>query len=241
VLRSAVSGAVSGVRNDGALISILDTRRVRTVVPDAATGVQWGGEEVFLDILDPYLGGSIHALELGCGGGRITRLVAPKVAELVASDISDAMLAEARENLRGVSNVRFRRVSPLTLASFPDRSFDVVFSHDVFVQFEMNQTLALLDEACRVLKPGGHCVVSFLTIDRPAWAAKQLELVRNAARSGGFGPSLSRPYVSSQLHALFEAAGLEVVAYRHTRFDDEVDRPHYVIAGRRPPEDHPSA
>lgn len=234
LLRSAVIGAVSGIRNDGALVSILDTRRVRSVVPDAATGVQWGGEETFLEVLGSFLFAQARALEIGCGGGRITRLVAPQVAEVIACDVSEIMLTEARENLAGLRNITFVRTPPLTLAPLPDAAFDLVFSHDVFVQFELNHTLSMLDEARRVLRPGGVCVVSFVTIDRPAWAARQLELVRQAARAGRLGPSLARPYVPAQLDALYETAGFDVVERRHAHLDGDADRPHYVVAGRVP-------
>jgi SAM-dependent methyltransferase len=233
VLRSAVNGAVRGVRSDPSLSSILDMKRVRSVVPDAATGVQWGGADVFLDVLDAYLSPSKRVLEIGCGGGRITRFVAPKVGDLVASDISDVMLAEARENLDGsASNVRFAQTQPYALAGLEDSSFDVVYSHDVFFHFELNHALALLDETRRVLKTGGACVISFVTVDREDWAATQLRLVREAAARGtGFGPSLGRPYVAAQLDALYDMVGLEVVVRRYARLDEEADRPHYILVG----------
>lgn len=233
VLRSVVTGAVNGVRGNAPLASILDMHRVRAVVPDAATGVQWGGAAVFLEVLDGYLSPSARVLEIGCGGGRITRLVAPKVREVVASDISEIMLAEARENLAGsAQNVRFALSQPYALDGFPDSSFDVVYSHDVFFHFELNHVLALLDESRRVLKPGSACVISFVTIDRADWAATQLELVRSAvARGTGFGPTLSRPYVAAQLDALYETAGFEVVVRRYARLDEDADRPHYVVVG----------
>jgi hypothetical protein len=59
------------------------------------------------------------------------------------------MLDEARENLAGERNVIFHRADGFHLAGFPDASFDLVYAHDVFVTFDLNQALALLDEAHR--------------------------------------------------------------------------------------------
>lgn len=232
LVKTAIAGAIGAVRDHGALVFLVDARRVRTVVPDAAIGVQWQGEEFFVDVLLGRTSPDASALEIGCGTGRITRRIAPYVKELVAADISREMLAEARANLAEAPNVRFVPTGGFTLSEFPDGSFDLVFSHDVFTQFQPNQVLALLDSARRVLRPGGLCVISFVTIDRPAWAARHLERVREAARSGRFGPSLTCPFTSGQLEALLRTAGFEVVDARHASLDDDADPSHFVAIGR---------
>jgi ubiquinone/menaquinone biosynthesis C-methylase UbiE len=122
------------------------------------------------------------------------------------------MLDEARENLAGERNVTFHRASGFHLSDFPDASFDLVYAHDVFVTFDLNQALALLDEAHRTLRAAGHLVVSFYTIDRPHWAEIQLETVRRAARSGRFSAGHPRAYTAAQVDAMCEAVGLRVVA-----------------------------
>lgn len=46
-------------------------------------------------------------LDLGCGPGNFTKLIAPHVKQVIGVDISDEMLKYARENTRDFSNVRF--------------------------------------------------------------------------------------------------------------------------------------
>ena len=230
--RAAAAGAVSAVRNDGALISIVEGNRIRSVVPDAATGAHWHGEQFFVDMVAAHVGEDASALEIGCGGGRITRLIAPSVRHLVAADVSQVLLDEARTNLAAVDNVRFIQTAGFTLSEFPDASFDAVYSHDVFVQFELNETLAMLDSARRVLRGRGICVVSFVTIDRPAWSKRQLEVVRAAARLGRFGRTVRRPYTAAQIEALYRAAGFDVIDTRYASLDDDADPAHFVAVGQ---------
>ncbi|KAB0681194.1 trans-aconitate 2-methyltransferase [Aureimonas leprariae] len=66
------------------------------------------------------------AVDLGCGPGNSTELVAERYpdATVLGLDTSDAMLAQARERLPGT---RFERADIGTLAA--DRSFDLVYSN----------------------------------------------------------------------------------------------------------------
>jgi len=226
------------VRNDLTLAWVLDSRRIRRLIPDAPSGIGWHGEEAFLGALLPHVHGRARVLEIGCGAGRIARQVAPRAGEVTCSDVSRIMLDEARENLAGERNVIFHRADGFHLAGFPDASFDLVYAHDVFVTFDLNQALALLDEAHRTLRTGGHLVVSFYTIDRPPWAATQLELVRRAARSGRFSAGHPRAYTAAQVDAMCEAVRLRVVDRRYGEGKTEGDRGHYVVVAepvsRRP-------
>ena len=210
VVRSAVTGLVHGIRTNEDLAYYLGYRRVRRVVPDAAAGATWWGQEAFLEVLFPRLTSDLTALELGAGAGRISRHVAPRVRDLVCSDVSRVMLEEARENLSAHPNVRYAVTRGFTLDGFADAMFDVVYSHDVFEFFDGNSALALLDETRRVLRPGGACVISFYTMENPGWASEQLSIARRAARSGTSALRV-RPWTLPQMEAMFKVVGLDVV------------------------------
>ena len=232
--RSAAKGAIQGVRGDQSLPWILHDEHARSISPDTGSHVTGHGLDVFLDALGPRLVPGARVLDLGCGGGRVARLVAGQVGELVCADISEVMLAEARRALTGSTNVSFVRTRGLELENMEGESFDVLYAHDVFVTFDPNPLLALLDEGRRVLRPGGAFVASFYTIDRPAWAEAQLSLVRRGRRWGEFGASYPRPYTAGQIDALFDAAGLTVADRRYGPYEEgSSSRAHYVVAGER--------
>ena len=147
-----VQGAKDGVRQDPGLVWAVDIERIRRAVPDAAIGAGWHGLGEFLAVLRPRLGSDMEVLELGCGGGRVSDRVAPLVRKLVASDVSDALLEEARRNLARHSKVEFVKTSGYTLSELPDDHFDVAYAHDVFVTFD--PTLALLDSTVQRPIPG---------------------------------------------------------------------------------------
>jgi SAM-dependent methyltransferase len=211
--RSAVRGAVSGLRDDAELNWYLRSLRVRGVVPDAATGSVWFGVEQFVSVLSPHLPPDGRALELGAGAGRVSRHVAPLVGELVCTDVSRIMLDEARENLAQHGNITFLQTGGHQLLQFGDHEFDVVYSHDVFEFFDGNPALALLEEVGRVLRPAGTAVISFYALDSPVWAHEQLRIARRSA--GHQSVAQVRPYAIAQMEMLFRLAGLEVVEH-HT-------------------------
>jgi ubiquinone/menaquinone biosynthesis C-methylase UbiE len=230
-LKLAFQGALEGLRGDPALAWVIHGERVRQVVPDAATGVLWRGEELFLEALRPRLSPSDRVLEVGCGAGRISRHVAPLVRELVCSDISKQMLREAERNLAEFDNVGFLLASGFDLEGIDEGSFDAVFAHDVLTNMDPNQLLAILDACRRVLVEGGCCVVSFMSIDRPESAQEQLERVRRLAAAGRFGASATRAYLAEQIDAWATLAGLTVVDRHHGKPEDPEADGHYVVVG----------
>lgn len=91
-------------------------------------------------------------LEIGCGKGRITEMISGWAESYVAVDPDRAALDEAEVRVPGVSFVQGDGEE----LQFPAESFDVVvFSLSLH---HMDAPLAL-DEAYRVLRPGGLCVV----------------------------------------------------------------------------------
>jgi ubiquinone/menaquinone biosynthesis C-methylase UbiE len=101
------------------------------------------------------------ALELGCGGGRITATGVKLFKHVYATDISAEMLRKAKEAI-AAENVSFHKLDGFTLKDFGDNTIDYVYSHDVFVQLSSIQVYPYLSEIKRVLKDGGIGLVSAL-------------------------------------------------------------------------------
>lgn len=73
------------------------------------------------------------------------------------------------------------------------------------------QLLAMLDEIARVLRPGGVCISNYGLIDDLETVEQRLDAVRRAARSRRFNGSVQHACIQSQVTALHDAAGLDVV------------------------------
>ncbi|XP_068184759.1 putative methyltransferase DDB_G0268948 [Antennarius striatus] len=95
------------------------------------------------------------AVDLGCGTGQNSRVLAPYFQEVVGIDISECQLEEARM-VPGYPNITYRKGSAEELP-FPDGSVDLVTAATAAHWFDRSRFLA---EAIRVLKPRG-CMALF--------------------------------------------------------------------------------
>lgn len=103
----------------------------------------------FLEHLRP----GIRALELGCGTGMFTRLCAPSGAAIVAIDLSEPLLRDARSRTAS-SNVTYE-VADAHALRYHDATFDVVYGSSVLHHLELAPAL---NESHRVLCHGGRIV-----------------------------------------------------------------------------------
>lgn len=110
-------------------------------------------------------------LEIGCGVGRVGKHLAPRCRKWIGADVSPNMLKFAAERLREFKNVEFVELSGNDLRPVADNSIDVVYSTVVFMHLESWDRYAYVEEAFRVLRPGGKLYVDNVNLCSDAgWA-----------------------------------------------------------------------
>lgn len=101
-----------------------------------------------------------RALDVGCGNGLFTLQISRRVREVHGVDIAaNAFTATARDH----PAIKFSQMNAESLA-FRSGAFDVVTCVET-LEHLLNPGVAL-DEMWRVLKPGGHLIVSYPTINQ---------------------------------------------------------------------------
>jgi ubiquinone/menaquinone biosynthesis C-methylase UbiE len=97
---------------------------------------------------------SWRVLDVATGAGHTALAFAPLVAKVIASDVTDQMLAQAKALAaeRNLTNVKIAR-APAEDLPFPDMSFDLVTCR--LAAHHFRDVRAFVAEAFRVLWPGG--------------------------------------------------------------------------------------
>lgn len=144
--------------------------------------------DLLLGSVDVELKPADHVVEIGCGVGRLTRVVAERVASVVAVDVSKDMLEIAQRENAALSNVRWMLGDGESLAGIDDASADAVVSHVVFQHIpDPAITLGYVREVGRVLRPGGVAALH-LSNDKsvhdwkPSWKDRVRELLGRAPK-----------------------------------------------------------
>jgi SAM-dependent methyltransferase len=133
--------------------SRLDYRR-----PDLERFWAGGDEDLerFLAELGLGLDQGAVVVEIGCGVGRLTRALSPRVARVIALDVSEEMVRLAREHNPELENVEWLLGDGRSLSGVPDGVADGCLSHVVFQHIpDPEITLGYVREMGRVLRPGG--------------------------------------------------------------------------------------
>jgi SAM-dependent methyltransferase len=112
--------------------------------------------DTVLAAVDAEVGPGDVVLDIGCGVGRLTRVLAERAAHVHAIDVSAEMLEQARDLNAHLTNVTWHHGDGTTLHPIEDSSVDAVVSHVVFQHIPDPQvTLGYVREMGRVLRPGG--------------------------------------------------------------------------------------
>ncbi len=112
----------------------------------------------FLAMLPPVDGQT--GLDLGCGEGHNTRLIAKRGARMTGLDLAEIFIRHAREEeQRAPLGITYHHASAVELP-YAKESFD--FAVGCMSLMDIPETSQVLEEAWRVLRPGGFLQFSIL-------------------------------------------------------------------------------
>jgi len=146
-----------------------------------------------------------HALDIATGGGHTALKFAPFVQHVVASDLTLPMLHAARQFItaQSVTNLSFTAADAENLP-FATAAFDLVTCR--IAPHHFPDCFRFVQEAARVLKPGGRLLIEDQLVpedDRAARYIDSFERLRD--------PSHHRIYAAYEWQGMFLDAGLEVL------------------------------
>jgi ubiquinone/menaquinone biosynthesis C-methylase UbiE len=133
------------------------TRQDYNLIADefAATRQEIWPELTFL--FEGYLTEGEKVLDLGCGNGRWFKLFQKKKVDYVGVDFSERLIKIAKRNY---PQAKFQTTDVLKLP-FPNNYFDKIYSIAVLHHIPSEELrLKSLEEAKRVLKPGGFLILT---------------------------------------------------------------------------------
>ena len=99
-----------------------------------------------------------HALDFGCGVGRLTQALAAHFDRVAGVDIAPSMIEQARRINRFGEKCQYHLNERSDLRLFPDRQFDFIYTNITLQHMEPRYSKGYLLEFLRILKPGGLLV-----------------------------------------------------------------------------------
>lgn len=105
-----------------------------------------------------------RGLELGCGAGYFTRLLAPHVDQLVAYDISPTAIARARTAVGGDRTIDFRAGNAMDYAWRADGPWDLIVMNDTICYlgwlYSFFDIAWFASEVHEAIRPGGRFLMA---------------------------------------------------------------------------------
>ena len=163
-----------------------------------------------LRTLDEVLEPAAKVLDVASGTGQLLPALVKFGQEVVAIDLTPAMLEESRKRHAGEARIVYA-VGDASRLPYPDHAFDIVASARFLHLFEPARQAEFIAEMARVVRPGGLLVVDFYSADARRLFWLPITLYRLLARK--------RPENDYRVNLRFaretlEGLGLQPVATR---------------------------
>jgi len=162
-------------------------------------------------IREAGIGPGMRVLDIGCGGGDVSMLLAEAVGSsghVVAIDREERTmgLASARAQQAGLDRIEFVLTTDEEFTGFAP--FDAAVGR--YVLFHQPDPAAMIRRAAAAVRPGGVVAFHEMVVSAEALAIPPLELWTRLARSayGAARAGLPSPDAGGRLTPLFEDAGL---------------------------------
>ena len=148
-----------------ALSTTEDQAKLHVIGVTEEAALQSTGEETLRFLQDSVgIGKDDVVLEIGCGVGRVGKVVAPLCRKWIGCDVASNMLSLTAQRLKDFSNVELVELSGYDLSGIADASVDVVYCTVVFMHLESWDRYNYISEAFRVLRSGGRIYVDNINL-----------------------------------------------------------------------------
>jgi ubiquinone/menaquinone biosynthesis C-methylase UbiE len=156
-----------------------------------------------------------HLLEIGCGMGYDSLEFLRRGVRVTATDLTENAVRLARRHfeLEGVTAESVHVENALRL-SFDDGTFDAVWSNGVL--HASGDTRLAVQEARRVLKPGGRAIISHF-YRRPSWMYLVSRLGREPIEHSTEDPPVNEFYRDDEILRFFEGFRIVAAVREHHR------------------------
>lgn len=154
-----------------------------------------------------------HAvLEIGCGTGSLAAMMAARGASVTGIDVSEPMLAVARE---AAPDATLYHMTATEIDRLPEGSFDRIVSTLVFSELSEDELDFVLKASAKLLKPGGLLVVA------------------DEVRPAGLGPRLLASLVRLPLAAVTFLL-TQTTTHALKGFEGRLERAGFRLCSRKP-------
>jgi SAM-dependent methyltransferase len=148
-----------------ALSTTEDQAKLHVIGVTEEAALQSTGEETLRFLQDSVgIGKDDVVLEIGCGVGRVGKVIAPLCRKWIGCDVASNMLSLTARRLKELSNVELVELSGYDLSGVADDSVDVVYCTVVFMHLESWDRYNYILEAFRVLRSGGRIYVDNINL-----------------------------------------------------------------------------
>jgi len=143
--------------------------------------------------IDRHLEGIRTVLDVGGGTGAFSIPLARRGFHVTHLDFSQAMLAAAHTNAKGLDHISFSTANAVALP-FPDRTFDLVLNTDGAISFCGALARQAIQEACRATRKVLILAVSHRALLIPIFVAASIHV------SGGVMPAVRTMFDAGEWH-----------------------------------------